>query len=662
MSDIKTTEVEQEQIIGEEEQQLSENQQIVEEEIVRTRDLYGIARIIVSVIAIAMSLFHIYTAIFGIFDSIVQRSSHLGFALLLTFLLYPMNSKKKSGKVGVVDWVLIALVIFGAGYFVLNGSEIAERISYIQKIDTLGLVAGTVLGLLLLEATRRTIGNALVIIILIALAYAFFGQYLGGNFGHNGFTFMWITDHLFFTTSGIYSVALGVSATFIFMFVLFGKFLELTGAGKFFIDIAVSAMGRYRGGPAKTAVVASSLMGSVSGSAVANTVSTGSITIPLMKKTGYRSSFAGAVEAVASTGGQIMPPIMGAAAFVIASYLGVPYIEVALAALIPALLYYICLFFQVDFRSLKMNLKGVEKSQLPNMKKVLKDGFLFIIPLIVIIFMLVEGYSPMRAGLYGIGAVILVSIIAKYGMMNLKILIKALDLGARAMIETAIACAAAGFIIGVVSLTGIGLKFSGIIINLAGENLFLVLFFTMITSMILGMGLPTVAAYIVQVSLTVPALVELGVEPIAAHLFIFYFAILANITPPVALASYAASGIANSNPIKTSIASIRLGLAGFIIPFMFVYGNELILIGDKLDIVIAVITAIFAVYIFAAVVEGHWFKKLTIYERLLMTAGAITLIFPGLITDLIGIALIAVAFTIQRIGLKNINNEHLGGV
>ncbi|WP_156289439.1 TRAP transporter permease [Oceanobacillus salinisoli] len=624
----------------------------VEEEIVKTRNIEGKAKLILSSVAILMSIFHIYTSIFGVFDSIVQRSAHLTFALVLTFLIYPISNKNKQNKVSVLDWILILLVMGSLGYFVVNGSAIAERISYIQEISTWGLVAGVVAGVLLLEATRRTIGNALVIIILAVLLYAFFGQYLGDTFGHQGFTFMWIIDHLFFTTSSIYSVALGVSATFIFMFVLFGKFLELTGAGKFFIDIANSAMGKYRGGPAKTAVVASSLMGSISGSAVANTVSTGSITIPLMKKTGYKSSFAGAVEAVSSTGGQIMPPIMGAAAFVIASYIGVPFIEVAIGALIPAILYYLCLFFQIDFRSKKLDLRGVSKSELPNLKKVLRDGYLYFLPLIVIVFMLVQGYSPMRAGLLGIASVIVVSFLARYGKMNLKIIFKALDLGARAMIETAVACAAAGFIIGVVSLTGIGLKFSGIIINLAGENLLLVLIFTMITSMILGMGLPTVAAYIVQVSLTVPALVELGVPVMAAHLFIFYFAILANITPPVALASYAASGIANSNPIQTSVASIRLGIAGFIIPFMFVYGNELILIGNIFEIALAVTTAIFAIYIFAAVVEGWWLGKLNIFERFIMAAGSITMIFPGLLTDLLGLILIAVAFLTQKSTMK----------
>lgn len=622
----------------------NENTQKVDEVIVKTRKIEGKVKFILSSVAILMSIFHIYTSIFGIFDSIVQRSAHLGFALVITFLIYPTSNKNKQDKVSLVNWILILFVIGSLGYFIVNGGTIAERISYIQEISTWGQLSGLIAGLLLLEATRRTIGNALVIIILVALSYAFFGQYLGDTFGHQGFTFMWIIDHLFFTTSSIFSVALGVSATFIFMFVLFGKFLEYTGAGKFFIDLATSAMGKYRGGPAKTAIVASSLMGSISGSAVANTVSTGSITIPLMKKTGYRSPFAGAVEAVSSTGGQIMPPIMGAAAFVIASYIGVPFIEVAIAALIPAILYYLCLFFQIDFRSKKLGLRGVDKSELPTPKRVLRDGYLYVLPLMVIVFMLVQGYSPMRAGLIGIVSVIVVSFFAKYGKMNLKILFKALDLGARAMIETAVACAAAGFIIGVVSLTGIGLKFSGIIINLAGENLLLVLIFTMITSMILGMGLPTVAAYIVQVSLTVPALVELGVPVMAAHLFIFYFAILANITPPVALASYAASGIANSNPIKTSIASIRLGIAGFIIPFMFVYGNELILLGNVFEIGLAVITAIFAIYIFASVVEGWWFEKLNIFERLIMAAGSISMIFPGLITDLVGIILITVAF------------------
>lgn len=624
--------------------------QEIMDEVERTRGLKGKTSIILSVFAIAMSAFHIYTAIFGVFDSIIQRSAHLAFALVLTFILYPVSKNNRKDKVSVIDWIFILLTLVSSSYFILNGQSIASRISYIEEISLFGLIAASIVGILLLEATRRTIGNALLIIIIIVILYGFFGHYLGGQIGHKEFSFTWIMDHLFFTTSGIFSVALGVSATFIFMFVLFGKFLELTGGGKFFIDLAVSTMGKYRGGPAKTAVASSAFMGSISGSAVANTVTTGAITIPLMKKTGYRSTFAGGVESVASTGGQIMPPVMGAAAFVIASYIGVPYIEVAIAAIIPALLYYLCLFFQIDFRSKKDNLRGIEKKDLPNIKTVLKQGYLYIIPLVIIVVMLVQGYSPMRAGLFGIISVIIVSIFMKYGRMSISLFIKTLDFGARAMIETAIACAAAGFIIGIVSLTGIGLKFSGIIVNLAGNNLLLVLLFTMITSMILGMGLPTVAAYIVQVSLTVPALVELGVAPMAAHLFIFYFAILANITPPVALASYAAAGIAGANPIETSLVSIRLGIAGFIIPFMFVYGNELLLIGNYLEITLALITAVIAIYIFAAAIEGWWIKKLNVLERLFLTASALVMIYPDLLTDIIGLVILLLVFLSQKRG------------
>ncbi|MEI3614398.1 TRAP transporter permease [Pseudogracilibacillus sp. SO30301A] len=636
-------------------------QEVVEEEIVKVKGLKGKVSLLLSLFAIAMSTFHVYTAIFGVFDSIIQRSAHLAFALILTFFLYPVSNKSRKDRVGTLDWILVILSIASLSYFVINGQSIASRISYIQEISLIGLIAASIVGILLLEATRRTIGNALVVIIVIVLLYGFFGHNLGGQIGHKEFNYTWIMDHLFFTTSGVFSVALGVSATFIFMFVLFGKFLEVTGAGKFFIDLAVATMGKYQGGPAKTAVVSSAFMGSISGSAVANTVSTGSITIPLMKKTGYKPSFAGGVEAVASTGGQIMPPVMGAAAFVIASYIGVPYIEVAFAAIVPALLYYICLFFQIDFRSKKDDLKGIEKKNLPNLKLILKQGYPYILPLLIIVLMLIQGFSPMRAGLFGILSVIIVSIFMKYGGMSLSNFIKALDFGARAMIETAIACAAAGFIIGIVSLTGIGLKFSGIVVNLAGNNLFLVLLFTMITSMILGMGLPTVAAYIVQVSLTVPALVELGVTPMAAHLFIFYFAILANITPPVALASYAAAGIAGANPIKTSIVSIRLGVAGFIIPFMFVYGNQLLLVGNYMEIALAICTAIIAIYVFAAAIEGWWLRKLNLVERLLLAASALVMIYPDLFTDIIGLAILLIVFILQKRGrsrdVKVANND-----
>lgn len=624
----------------------------------KVRSLKGTTGKIITCIAVLMSLFHLYTAFFGVFESIMQRSAHLAFALALTFAVYkPTKKVMESEKIPWYDWIFIALSLGAYSYFVLNGQSISSRMSYIETLSTLQIAIGIIAGLLLIEATRRVVGNALLIIILVCLAYGFWGHLAPGVLSHREFTTMWIVDHLFYTVTGVFSTPLGVSATFIFLFILFGKFLEVSGAGEFFINLSVAGMGKYRGGPAKTAIVASSILGTISGSAVANTVTTGAFTIPLMKKTGYKKEFAGAVEAVSSTGGQIMPPIMGASAFIIASYLGIPYMDVALAAAIPALLFYLCLYFQVDLRAKRLGLMGLKKSELPNFWTVMKNGFLFFVPLVVIVYMLVSGFSPMRAGLFSIGATILVAAVMKSTRLSLGTIFRALDLGAKAAIETAIACAAAGIIIGIIGLTGIGLKFSSIIIELSGGILIVTLIFTMITSIILGMGLPTVAAYIVQVPLTIPALIELGVAPLAAHMFIFYFAILSAITPPVALAAFAAAGISGAEPMKTGLVSMKLGLAAFIVPFMFVYGESLLLIGDTQTIILSVITACIGIWGIACAVEGWLLRHAYWYERLILFVGALLMIIPGLLSDIIGISILVSIVLLQKVTLKQSEKE-----
>ncbi|ARI79156.1 hypothetical protein HM131_08540 [Halobacillus mangrovi] len=599
-----------------------------------------------------MSIFHLYTAVFGVFESFLQRSAHLGFAMILSFAIYKPSKRLNQTKIPWYDVLAILMTVGIFIYFAINAENIASRMSYVEELSQLQIVIGMIAGLLLLEVTRRVVGTALMLIVVTCLAYALWGQYIPGFLSHKDFTFMWIIDHLFYTTGGVFSIPLGVSATFIFIFVFFGKFLEITGAGKFFIDLSVAAMGKYRGGPAKTAIFASSTMGTISGSAVANTVTTGAFTIPMMKKTGYNKEFAGAVESVSSSGGQIMPPIMGASAFIIASYVGVPYTAVALAGIIPALLYYLCLFFQVDLRAKRKGLRGLRKDELPNLKRVLIEGYLFFIPLLVIVFFLMNGNSPMRAGLYAIVSVILVASLKSSTRLSLKKIIDGLDLGARAVLETAIACGAAGMVIGVLSLTGLGLKFSGLILTLAGGSLFLTLIFTMISSIILGMGLPTVAAYIVQVALTVPALIELGVAPLAAHMFVFYFAIISAITPPVSLAAFAAAGIAGSDPMRTGITALRLGIAAFIVPFIFVYGPSILLIGDALTIIITLVTAILGIIAMAAAAEGWVFRHAVWYERLMLFLGAVSLVYTGVISDLLGLGFLLIVFVLQKYTLN----------
>ncbi|MET3696748.1 TRAP transporter 4TM/12TM fusion protein [Bacillus oleivorans] len=615
----------------------------------KLRLLKGAAAKIISIVAVLMSLFHLYTAFFGVFESILQRSAHLGFALILSFAIYkPSKKVVKNESIPWYDWLFIILSIACYSYYVMNSQVISSRMSYIEPLTTLEISIGIVSGLLLMEATRRVIGNTLVFIILICIVYGVWGHIITGSLSHREFTLMWIIDHLFYTVTGIFSTPLGVSATFIFLFILFGKFLEVSGAGQFFIDLSVAGMGKYRGGPAKTAILASSILGTISGSAVANTVTTGAFTIPLMKKTGYKSHFAAAVEAVSSTGGQIMPPIMGASAFIIASYLGVPYMDIAIAAIIPAVLYYCCLYFQVDMRARRIGLVGLKKEELPKVWSVFKSGFMFFIPLAVIVVMLASGSSPMRAGLYSIGVTILIAALKSATRLSFSKIYKALDLGARAAIETAIACAASGFIIGIIGLTGIGLKFSSLIIDLSGGILIITLVFTMITSIILGMGLPTVAAYIVQVPLTIPALIELGVSPLAAHMFVFYFAALSAITPPVALAAFAAAGLAGSDPMKTGMTAVRLGLAAFIVPYMFVYGETLLLVGGVPEIILSVVTSIVGIIGLACAAEGWLIRQAYWYERMLLFIGALLMVNPGLVSDLIGFAIMAAVFLYQK--------------
>lgn len=623
------------------------------DEFSKHRSLKGWINRIIITIAVLMSLFHLYTATFGIFTSILQRSIHLAFTMILIFSIIKSRKSEKSVSIPWYDYVLIGLSIISTGYIIITAEEITSRFSFVTPLSTTQVIIGVFLTILLVEATRRTIGNALTIIVLLFIAYGLFGQFLPGALGHSGFSLEWMMEQLYYTTSGVFGIPLGISATFVFMFILFGKFLEKSGGGQFFIDLSIATMGKYRGGPAKTAVVSSAMLGTISGSAVANTVTTGAFTIPLMKKTGYNKDFSGAVEAVASTGGQIVPPIMGAAAFIMASYLGIPYSQVALAAIIPAILYFLCLLFQVDFRAQKLGLKGLPKIELPNTKDVLKKGYIFFAPLLIIIVLLFIGYSPMRAGLIAIVTVIAITLLKSASRLNPRKLTSILSEGARASLETAIACAASGLIMGIISMTGIGLKFSSFIISIAGGSLLLTLIYTMIASIILGMGLPTVAAYIVQVGLTIPALIDLGVAPLAAHMFVFYYACLSAITPPVALASFAGAGIAGADPLRTSIAGMRLGISAFIVPFFFIYGPAMLLDGSVLEIIMVLITSIIGIFALAAVVENWFVMPMKWWARIILLGSSLSLIHTGFITDLIGISGIALIFIIQKVRHSN---------
>ncbi len=502
-------------------------------------------------------------------------------------------------------------------------------------------VFGGLLIVMIMEATRRATGLALPVTALIFMIY-------GVTWGNQSFGIM--LDQLFLTTEGIFGIPLYVSATYVMLFILFGAFVERSGAGQLFMDFALALAGHSSGGPAKVAVITSSLFGTVSGSAVANVMTTGTFTIPLMMRTGYRPAFAGAVEAVASTGGQLMPPIMGAAAFVMAEFLGVSYLTVAAFAILPAILYYVAVFMAVHFEAKRIGLVGLPKADLPRLKGVLLErGHLFL-PLVVIIAVLLAGYSAAFSALCGIGSVIPTTWLRASTRKTFTptAIIEALESGARNTLVVALACASAGIVIGTITLTGLGLSFTGIVLALSQNSLILALFLTMLAGILLGMGLPTTPAYIVQVALLVPALVKLGVQVEAAHLFVLYFAVLSAITPPVAMAVYAANGISRGTLMSTSWAAVKLGLTGYIIPFMFVFAPSLLLIGDPLTIGLAAVTATVGVICLAGGLhEYFFFGPARWWERLLLLVAALTLIKPGLMTDLIGVGLIALTVASQ---------------
>ena len=628
------------------EDELSADEEGASEEV---RPLKSWYRWSLRIVAIAMTLFQLYTAWFGAYIASTQRATHVAFALVIAFLLFKPLARIEQTKTPWYDWIMIGLAVFSYGYFSIFGREISQRFAFVTPLTTLQFVVGIIALVILLEATRRVIGNALLIIVLVLLAHTLFGANLPGGLAHRGFTLEGVVEQLFFTTSGVFGIPLGVSATFIFIFILFGKFLEGTGGGKFFLDVALAAMGRYRGGPAKTAVVGSSLMGSISGSAVANTATTGSFTIPLMKNTGYSRTFSAAVESVASAGGQIVPPIMGASAFIIASFLGVPYGEVALAAVVPAIIYYVSVFTQVDFRSSQRGLRGLDSAETPSLWPVLKGGFLYFLPLIVIIYMLVTGFSAMRAGLFAIIATVTVGLVLEPRSMLPRNLVRIAEGTGRGIVEVAVATAAAGIVVGLISLTGLSTRFSDLILDLAGGSLLVALILTSISSVILGMGLPTVAAYIVQLPVTIPALIELGVEPLAAHLFVFYFAAMSAITPPVALAAFAGAAISGSSPMRTGFVAMRLAIAAYLVPFVFAYSPALLLGGGggALETATLALSLLIGVYALAAAAEGWLLIQAAWYERLVLAVSAITLVIPGLLTDAVGLAGIVAMFILQ---------------
>ncbi|BEQ14527.1 TRAP transporter permease [Desulfoferula mesophila] len=614
----------------------------------------GPARWLVFTVAVGLTCFHLYTAAFGVMSPLYQRSVHLMGLMLLTFLIYRAFTGRDGSNPGVVDWI-VSLGMIAVGLFFINAfapNAVLER-GIMGPTDN-EIWMGALLIVLILEGTRRTVGLPIVLVAVAFLAYGMLGPYMPDMLAHKGYSPQRLVSYLVWTTEGVFGIPIAVSATFVVVFIIFGAFLDKLGAGNFFIQLALALTGRRRGGPALTSVVASGLMGSISGSSVSNVVTTGTFTIPLMKRTGYSPLFAGAVEAVASTGGQIMPPVMGAGAFVMAELLGTSYAHIALAAVIPALLYFLSVGLMVYFEAQRKQLKVLSKEEVPNALDTLRKGYHLLIPLLVLIYLLVvEQLSPMLSGFYAICTLVVTAsayIVVREKRFPWREIIEALEKGIITAAPVAMACAAAGMVIGVVSLTGLGVRFTQMVIHLSGGVLWLGGLLTMVACIILGMGLPTTAAYIITAILGVPALTDMGVSPLQAHMFIFYFAIISFITPPVAISAYAASGIAGTNAMNTGFQSFKLGLAGFIVPFLFLYSPSIVLEGSLWHIVLNSLTAMLGVGALAGGLVGWFFMPLKLWLRLIFLVSAIALIVPNLLASLVGIVPLVI---VAMMGVKS---------
>lgn len=603
-------------------------------------------------VAIFMSLYHLGTCIFGIPASQLHRALHLMLACVLTFGGFNFKGKKNDGRCRLTDWILIAATVFSMGYIVVENKVLENRLAFVTPFTTVQLVAVIMLVVLVLEATRRLTGLTLPIACLIFLAYAFWGDRFTGVLGHAPLSAKRILEQISITSEGIFGSSLGISATYVVIFIILAGFLETTGAGQFFIDIASSATGTKRGGPAKIAVVGSCLFGSISGSSVANVVSTGTFTIPLSKSVGYPSYFAGAVEAVASTGGQLMPPVMAAVAFIMADNLSVPYISICGAALIPAVLYYWSLFSMVDAKAVKLGIAGLKKEQLPKGREVLKNGWFLALPFLVLIALMMMNYTPMKVGFYAIISLLVILLIFDRKKLNWANITNALENGAKGVISVSVTSACAGIIVGVIMITGLGLKFTSIITTVSNGNLLIALILSAVVAIILGMGLPTVPAYIVMSSLVAPALIKMGVAPMAAHMFVLYFAVLSCITPPVAIASYAAAAIADANAIKVGFESVRLAVVAYIIPFVFVYNPVLLFDGKPIDIFLSFATAVLGCMALTWAIEGVVERKIPWWARIVSLLAAAFLVWPEHLSDVFGVVIFAVLYYFYRYKVK----------
>ena len=633
-----------------------------EKEIVDSvRELKGGSKYILNGLAIILSLFVLAASSFLNLQTFHQNSIFLLLIVLLAFLLYPLNKKGiDKHHPSIIDIGFIILALLGIGYIILNYNTLhVDRASHANTTDYIFAVIAIIV---LFEITRRTIGIFIPLLSIFAIIYALYGNYFPIDFAHSGFSLNRLLYRFYMTTEGIFGSTLSIAATYIMLFILFGAFLGVSGASKLFNDLALAIAGQRRGGPAQVAVISSALTGSLNGSAVANVATTGSFTIPLMKNIGLTPRFAGGVEAAASTGGMIMPPIMGAAAFIMAGFLGVPYTTIVLAGIIPAVLYYIALIWAIDTEAKKKGLKGVSKENIPLVRKVLKERGALLLPIIVVIVALLIGKTAIFAGFAGI----ISSIIASYcttdktNRVTPKSFLEALIDGAKGSIQVALACASVGIVIATVGMTGVGSMLAYNVIDIAGGHLIVILIMVMVTCIVLSFGLPSTALYIVVAVTVAPSLVQAGVEPLAAHFFVFYFGAMSNVTPPVALAAYTGAGIAKADPVKTSWTALRLALPGFIIPFLLVYHPELLLNDATTgglnygQLIVTILISLVGIYALVTGMGNYLFTKLNILERILFIVFAVMLIFPEIITSIVGIIGVILLMSVHYIKFRKV--------
>ena len=634
------------------------------------RELKNFLKSFAFLVLALMSVYHFYASGFGTIREILHRGIHISFVVGLVFIFYSwkkIDHSKKNYDTPLIDIILSILVVISALYLPLLPPEVlAPRVGNPENID---IIMGSFLIVLTLEAARRSIGFTLPFICVLFILFAIFGPYFPGALKHGGASWVGFVNHIYLTNQGIYGIAVGVMAQYVFLFILFGVLATRIGLGQLFIDLAMVIAGKYSGGPAKVAIFSSAFLGTISGSSIANTVTTGSLTIPAMKKVGYPPHFSGAVEATASTGGQITPPILGAAAFIMVEYLEVPLRDILAAALIPALLHYFGIFIMVHLEAKKLGLRGLTDEEVPKFLSVVKDNWLSLAPLILLVYLILIGRTPDYAAVISIIACVLIGFVKKTNRLTIKDLVQCLSQGAKNTLAVGAAAAAIGIIVGVVTLTGVGFRLGYVVIQTAGDiggfflnfipfglltiedlTLFFSLLLIAFSCIFMGTGVPTTATYIILVAVAAPALTQLNIEPIVSHFFVFYYGVLADITPPVALAAYAAAGIAGSNPFKTGNTAFRLGIAKALVPFVFVYSPSLLLVAQGFDIYIffqTLISAMIGIGLIGISFSGYWLKNVPIYQRWYLGVNSLFFIAPGIQTSILGLFLISPVIFLQ---------------